>query len=68
MNPWNITYRVAIPSNVLPNEFYDTVIQVVAPIDIGWAGMAWGGHMIYNPLTVAWKNGRNIVISSRGAA
>ncbi|KAH8900480.1 hypothetical protein GQ53DRAFT_801098 [Thozetella sp. PMI_491] len=29
--------------------------------------MAWGGHMTYNPLTVAWPNGDQVIVSSRTA-
>ncbi|GAB1316189.1 Cellobiose dehydrogenase cytochrome domain-containing protein [Madurella fahalii] len=61
-----ITYRVAIPDPVPEDKIFDTVLQVVAPIDVGWAGWAWGGHMTYNPLAVVWANGtNNVVLSSR---
>ncbi|KAK3682085.1 hypothetical protein B0T22DRAFT_275498 [Podospora appendiculata] len=61
-----IEFRVAIPGTIPTNLVYETVIQVVAPIKIGWAGFAWGGAMTYNPLTIAWPNGtHNIVLSSR---
>lgn len=61
-----IIYRVAIPDPVPEDKVFDTVLQVVAPIDVGWAGWAWGGHMTYNPLAVMWANGtNNPVLSSR---
>lgn len=61
-----ITYRVAIPDPVPADKIYDTVLQIIAPTDVGWAGWAWGGHMTYNPLAVAWANGTsNVVLSSR---
>ncbi|KAG7286400.1 hypothetical protein NEMBOFW57_008709 [Staphylotrichum longicolle] len=61
-----ITFRVAIPDPVPDNKIFDTVLQIVSPHDVGWAGWAWGGHMTYNPLAVAWANGtNNVVLSSR---
>lgn len=35
------------------------VIQVVAPVDVGWAGIAWAGQMMLCPLTVVWANGNS---------
>ncbi|KAI0018922.1 hypothetical protein F4780DRAFT_780965 [Xylariomycetidae sp. FL0641] len=61
----NIMFRVAIPS---PAEgSYDAVIQVIAPMAVGWAGLAWGGQMINCPLTIGWANGQSVVLSSRHA-
>ncbi len=61
-----ITFRVAIPDVIPDNKVFDTVLQIVAPKDLGWAGWAWGGHMTYNPLAVVWANGtNNVVLSSR---
>ncbi|KAK3303109.1 uncharacterized protein B0T15DRAFT_263669 [Chaetomium strumarium] len=61
-----IIYRIAIPDYIPEPKVYDTVLQIVAPTDVGWAGWAWGGHMTYNPLAVAWANGtNNVVLSSR---
>jgi hypothetical protein len=61
-----IIYRIAIPDTIPEPKVYDTVLQIVAPTDVGWAGWAWGGHMTYNPLAVAWANGTsNVVLSSR---
>jgi len=63
-----ITFRVAIPDPIPEDKVYDTVLQIVAPHDLGWAGWAWGGHMTYNPLAVVWANGtNNVVLSSRVA-
>lgn len=62
-----ITFRIAVPSNAQQNTPYDAVLQVVSPSDVGWAGLAWGGGMTYNPLTVSWENGNTPVISSRYA-
>ncbi len=59
-------FRVAIPDPVPENKIFDTVLQIVSPQDVGWVGWAWGGHMTYNPLAVAWVNGtNNVVVSSR---
>ncbi|RDL31382.1 CBD9-like protein [Venustampulla echinocandica] len=63
----SITYRIAVPSPVPANSAYDVVLQVVAPNEVAWAGLAWGGSMIANPLTVAWSNSPNVVVSSRYA-
>ena len=62
----NATYRVAIP-NVGAAPF-DILLQIVAPKSVGWAGIAWGGHMAQNPLTLGWANGNaTTVVSSRWA-
>ncbi|KAK6840163.1 hypothetical protein PG995_006585 [Apiospora arundinis] len=62
-----ITYRIATPSNVAAGTPYDAVVQVAAPVDVGWTGLAWGGYMTYSPLTVAWQNGNSATVSSRYA-
>ncbi|KAK2748399.1 hypothetical protein FQN55_004337 [Onygenales sp. PD_40] len=64
----DVIYRIAAPGSVPANTPYDVVIQIVAPSDIGWAGLAWGGRMPNCPLTVSWANGGNAVVSSRYAA
>jgi hypothetical protein len=64
----NIVYRVAVPSGVPSGQPYDAVLQVVAPTQVGWAGLAWGGTMPKNPLTVGWANGQKPNFSSRYAA
>lgn len=63
----NIVVRVATPANVPANSAYDIVIQVVAPQSLGWVGLAWGGSMIKNPLTVSYPNGQKATVSSRWA-
>ncbi|KAA8614879.1 hypothetical protein PtrSN002B_004948 [Pyrenophora tritici-repentis] len=64
----NIVYRIAQPANVPANTPYDIVLQVVAPISLGWVGLAWGGGMIRNPLTVGYPNGNKAsTVSSRWA-
>ncbi|CAI6335988.1 unnamed protein product [Periconia digitata] len=63
----NIVYRFALPSDP-PSGPYDAVIQVVAPVQVGWTGLAWGGTMLKNPLTVAYPNGNSgPTVSSRWA-
>lgn len=59
----NPIYRIAIPdANAAP---FDTLLQIIAPVSLGWAGFAWGGAMTLNPLTVAWPNGNSVTVSSR---
>ncbi|KAH8687480.1 CBD9-like protein [Tricladium varicosporioides] len=62
-----ITYRIAVPASVPENSSYDVVLQVIAPVAVGWAGIAWGGTMVGNPLTVGWANGNSAMVSSRKA-
>lgn len=62
-----ITFRVAIPEGVQTYTSYDAVVQVVAPNDVGWVGIAWAGSMPRNPLLVAWRNNQQVVLSSRWA-
>ncbi|KAI5807815.1 hypothetical protein DFH27DRAFT_607496 [Peziza echinospora] len=63
-NDVGITYRVALPT---ASNSSDALFQIVAPIDYGWAALSWDGHMAYNPLTVAWRDGDNVIVSSRMA-
>ncbi|ORY10677.1 hypothetical protein BCR34DRAFT_485303, partial [Clohesyomyces aquaticus] len=63
----SITYRIAVPSSATSNSPFDIVLQVIAPKAVGWVGLAWGGNMVKNPLTVTWANGNTPVISSRWA-
>ncbi|KAH7412545.1 hypothetical protein BKA64DRAFT_331027 [Cadophora sp. MPI-SDFR-AT-0126] len=58
-----IAYRVALPSQI--NATYPVVVQIAAPVEVGWAGLAWGGSMINNPLMACWANGASSTISSR---
>lgn len=62
-----ITFRVAVPSSISSQTPFDVVVQVIAPNQVGWAGLAWGGKMTSNPLTVAWANGNSAIVSSRFA-
>ncbi|KAH9883458.1 putative iron reductase domain protein [Xylariomycetidae sp. FL2044] len=62
-----ITYRLALPSTATGDSAYDVILQIVAPIELGWAAWAWGGTMTYNPLTVVWSDGTSVIQSSRQA-
>ncbi len=60
-----IVFRLAIPqADAAP---FDVLLSIIAPVSAGWAGLAWGGSMTANPLTVAWPNGDAAVVSSRWA-
>lgn len=63
----SLTFRIAVPSPVSSGASYDAVLQVIAPIDVGWAGLSWGGGMTYAPLSLGWSNGNSVVLSSRYA-
>ncbi|KAJ6196750.1 hypothetical protein J3E72DRAFT_395587 [Bipolaris maydis] len=63
----NIIYRIAQPANISANQPYDIVLQVIAPSSLGWVGLAWGGNMVRNPLTVSYPNGQKATVSSRWA-
>jgi hypothetical protein len=62
----NIVFRFALPSNASSGP-YNAVIQAVVPNQLGWIGLAWGGNMVKNPLTVAYPNGKKSTVSSRWA-
>lgn len=61
-----IAFRIAIPDTATEAPF-PVLLQIVAPTAAAWAGIAWGGAMANNPLTVAWPNGDSVVVSSRFA-
>ncbi|KAL1892326.1 hypothetical protein Sste5346_007064 [Sporothrix stenoceras] len=58
-------FRFAIPE--VQKAPFDTLVQVVAPVAVGWAGLAFGGSMAQNPLGLVWVNGDKGVASSRWA-
>lgn len=60
-----ITYRIAIPA--VEEGPFDVLLQIVAPQSVGWAGIAWGGGMLYNPITLGWANGNTTVPAARFA-
>ncbi|KAF2636722.1 hypothetical protein P280DRAFT_472935 [Massarina eburnea CBS 473.64] len=60
-----LSFGVALPKNV--TDPYDAIIKITAPVANKWVGFAWGGTMVWNPLTVSWANGTSGVASSRFA-
>jgi hypothetical protein len=58
--------RIAIPDSAIAAP-YDIAIQIVAPRTTGWVAVSWGGTMINSPLTIGWRNGNNVTVSSRSA-
>ncbi|KAK3396959.1 hypothetical protein B0T20DRAFT_355910 [Sordaria brevicollis] len=67
ISPEKIAYRFAIPENATAGNF-DVLLQIVAPKTVGWAGLAWGGVMVNNPLLVAWPYQSSVIASSRKAS
>jgi len=67
VSPEKIAFRVAIPDTATQDAAFDVLLQIQAPKSVGWAGIAWGGSMVNNPLTVAWASGTTAVVSSRRA-
>ncbi|KAI1851239.1 hypothetical protein JX265_001644 [Neoarthrinium moseri] len=63
----SLTFRIAVPSTATSSAAYDAVLQISAPLEVGWTGLAWGGTMVTNPLTVAWANGNSAVATVRWA-
>ncbi|KAL2265114.1 hypothetical protein VTJ83DRAFT_6214 [Remersonia thermophila] len=66
-SPERIAFRFAIPDTATPGNF-SVLLQISAPRSVGWAGLAWGGVMVNNPLTLGWANGNTAVVSSRSAS
>lgn len=60
-----ITWRIAIPA--VEQGPFDVLLQIVAPKSVGWAGIAWGGGMLYNPISLGWANGTTTVPGARFA-
>jgi hypothetical protein len=59
-----IVYRIAIPD--VSSAPFDVILQIIAPVSTtGWAGLAWGGSMTKNPLTIGWAGGSSAIASSR---
>jgi hypothetical protein len=64
-NDDGIRFGIAIPeAKAAP---FDIIVQITAPLTVGWVGLAWGGAMTYNPLILTWPNGTIGAISSRMA-
>ncbi|EFQ36377.1 carbohydrate-binding cytochrome b562, partial [Colletotrichum graminicola M1.001] len=66
-NDGGITFGIAIPEGATSGTSYDTIFQITAPVGAAWTGLAWGGSMTNNPLTIVWVNGGDVVVSSRVA-
>ncbi|KAF1999420.1 iron reductase domain protein [Amniculicola lignicola CBS 123094] len=60
-----LSFGIALPSKV--QDPYDAVISITSPVKHYWTGFAWGGNMVWNPLTLAWANGKTTTVSSRFA-
>ncbi|KAI1645206.1 putative iron reductase domain protein [Daldinia loculata] len=60
-----IVWRIAIPE--VTEGPFDILLQIVAPKSVGWAGIAWGGGMLYNPISLGWANGNSTVPAARFA-
>jgi Cytochrome domain of cellobiose dehydrogenase len=60
-----VQYSVGIPeAAAAPFEIYTSI---VAPINMTWAAIAYGGCMLRSPILVAWANGSNVAVSPRWA-
>lgn len=66
-NDHGVVYNIAVPDPTPEEGTYDLVFQTIVPKTIGWSGIAWGGTMTYNPLTIVWLDGDNVTVSSRMA-
>jgi cellobiose dehydrogenase (acceptor) len=60
-----VQYSVGIPE--IAAAPFDIYTSIVAPIDVTWAAVAYGGCMLRSPLLVAWPHGTNVVVSPRWA-
>ncbi len=65
VSPNKVSFRIAIPDTATAAAPFDIALSIVAPKAIGWAGIAWGGTMANDPLTLGWANGAATVVSSR---
>jgi cellobiose dehydrogenase (acceptor) len=60
-----VQYSVGIPE--VAAAPFDIYTSIVAPIDVTWAAVAYGGCMLRSPLLVAWPHDTNVVVSPRWA-
>ncbi|KAF2742637.1 iron reductase domain protein [Sporormia fimetaria CBS 119925] len=60
-----IFFGIALPKE--PKDPYDAIIQITSPVRHYWVGFSWGGDMVWNPLTLAWRNGQTTTASARFA-
>ncbi|TLS30647.1 hypothetical protein PpBr36_03052 [Pyricularia pennisetigena] len=69
LSPEQIAFRIAIPDTAAQATSFDVLLQIVAPKTVGWAGIAWAGRMVNNPLTIAYSDGGSgVTVSSRWAS
>lgn len=66
LNASPLFFRIAQPSGA--SAGFEVVLQIVAPINVQWAAVSWGGSMTNSPLSVIWPNGNNVTVSSRYTA
>jgi hypothetical protein len=60
-----VQYSVGIPE--VAAAPFDIYTSIVAPINMSWAAIAYGGCMLRSPILVAWANGTNVAVSPRWA-
>jgi len=60
-----VQYNLAIPQAAAAP--FDIYTSIVAPINMTYAAIAFGGCMLRSPLLVAWKNEANILAAPRWA-
>jgi hypothetical protein len=56
-NERGVAYCVALPNVADKTVPTYAILQIVAPISIGWSGFTWGGNMLGNSLSVGWSSG-----------
>jgi len=62
-----VEYNIAIPEVAATLFDVYRYLSIIAPPNITYTAMAFGGCMLRSPLLVAWKNTTNIVASPRWA-
>lgn len=60
-----VQYNVGIPE--VAAAPFDVYTSIVAPINMTYAAISFGGCMLRSPILVAWANGTNIAVSPRWA-
>ncbi|KAI9150821.1 putative DUR3-Urea permease [Paramyrothecium foliicola] len=63
--PGGIIFGFAIPETTTAP--FQAIVQVTAPIEVGWAGIAFSSRMTNVPLIVTWPNGDTVKASPRVA-
>lgn len=62
----DLDVSLALPNVSTPP--FPMLLTFSAPLSVGWAGFATGGCMLRSPLVVAWRNGSDVVATTRWAA